>query len=264
MKKVSYAQNGEDIVLWRALGGISNGFYIDVGANDPVTESVTKLFYDAGWSGVNIEPLAACHQRLQHFRERDVNIRVLVGREEGHGVLYECTGDGRYSTMDHAIAERHKRECGLGYVRHDMPVITLNRLCERHAKRDIHFLKVDVEGHEAAVLGGLNLSKYRPWVVVVEATEPNSQRDSSSAWESALLGQGYLFALFDGLSKFYVAEEHAELMLLLKVPANIFDNYMSAAEAQMLVELRQTASVKWLLRRAGQLAWSRFGRALCF
>jgi FkbM family methyltransferase len=264
MKKVSYAQNGEDIVLWRALGGISNGFYIDVGANDPIKESVTKLFYDAGWSGINIEPLAACHKRLQHFRERDVNLQMLVGREEGRGVLHECVEDSRYSTVDIAIADRLKRECGLGYVSHDMPVATLTALCEKHAQREIHFLKLDVEGHEAAVLGGLNLSRHRPWILVVEATEPNSQRDSSSSWEAPLVGQGYLLALFDGLSRFYVAEEHAELMPLLRVPANIFDNYMSADEARMLAELKQTSSIKWLLRRAAKLGWSRVGRALRF
>jgi hypothetical protein len=29
---VSYAQNFEDVILWRALGAIERGVYIDVGA----------------------------------------------------------------------------------------------------------------------------------------------------------------------------------------------------------------------------------------
>ena len=57
MTFVSYAQNFEDVLLWRALGHIKNGVYIDVGANSHVEQSVTKVFYDAGWSGINIEPL---------------------------------------------------------------------------------------------------------------------------------------------------------------------------------------------------------------
>lgn len=40
----SYAQYGEDLVLWVALAHIRKGFYIDVGASDPVQDSVTKLF----------------------------------------------------------------------------------------------------------------------------------------------------------------------------------------------------------------------------
>ena len=44
---VSYAQNGEDVRLWRVFAALSRGFYVDVGAGEPVTNSVTKLFYDA-------------------------------------------------------------------------------------------------------------------------------------------------------------------------------------------------------------------------
>jgi hypothetical protein len=46
MSFVSYAQNFEDVMLWRALRDIKGGFYIDVGANSPGMDSVTKAFYD--------------------------------------------------------------------------------------------------------------------------------------------------------------------------------------------------------------------------
>jgi hypothetical protein len=59
MRFISYAQNNEDVLLWRALGHVQDGFYIDVGASDPVEHSVTRAFYDAGWRGINIEPLPA-------------------------------------------------------------------------------------------------------------------------------------------------------------------------------------------------------------
>ena len=49
---VSWAQNGEDIVLRRALRDVAIGVYIDVGAADPDRDSVTKLFYDMGWHGI--------------------------------------------------------------------------------------------------------------------------------------------------------------------------------------------------------------------
>ena len=52
----SYAQNAEDVRLWRVFSRKAHGFYVDVGAGDPALHSVTKLFYDGGWSGVNIEP----------------------------------------------------------------------------------------------------------------------------------------------------------------------------------------------------------------
>ena len=43
---ISYAQNFEDVILWRALKHVEAGRYIDIGANDPEKDSVTKVFYD--------------------------------------------------------------------------------------------------------------------------------------------------------------------------------------------------------------------------
>ena len=57
MPFVSYAQNYEDVMLWRVLRDVERGFYVDVGAADPEEWSVTRAFYDRGRSGINVEPL---------------------------------------------------------------------------------------------------------------------------------------------------------------------------------------------------------------
>ena len=64
MTFVSYAQNFEDVMLWRALREVTHGFYIDVGAADPDSDSVTRAFYDRGWSGINVEPVAGAMRLL--------------------------------------------------------------------------------------------------------------------------------------------------------------------------------------------------------
>ena len=46
---ISYSQNFEDVIVSRALGNISIGYYIDIGAHHPVIDSVSKTFYDKGW-----------------------------------------------------------------------------------------------------------------------------------------------------------------------------------------------------------------------
>jgi|SRR5262245_3315890 len=56
---ISYAQNFEDIILWRALKHVEKGFYIDIGAQDPVVDSVSLAFYEKGWRGVHVEPVPA-------------------------------------------------------------------------------------------------------------------------------------------------------------------------------------------------------------
>ena len=80
MTWVSYAQNYEDVTLLRALGDVASGFYIDVGANDPRFDSVTRAFYERGWHGINIEPVPHWHERLRSDRPRDLNLRVAAGR----------------------------------------------------------------------------------------------------------------------------------------------------------------------------------------
>ena len=59
MPFISYAQNSEDVVLWRALRDVEKGFYVDVGATDPEVDSISCAFYERGWSGINAYPVDA-------------------------------------------------------------------------------------------------------------------------------------------------------------------------------------------------------------
>lgn len=43
----SDAQCGEDIILYKFLNDVKEGFYIDIGCSSHIIELVTKLFYDA-------------------------------------------------------------------------------------------------------------------------------------------------------------------------------------------------------------------------
>jgi hypothetical protein len=73
---VSYAQNQEDVVLARALHPDDRaGFWVDVGAGDPVLDSVTAAFAERGWRGVNVEPPQATRPSLNRARAR----RGLLG-----------------------------------------------------------------------------------------------------------------------------------------------------------------------------------------
>jgi hypothetical protein len=85
---ISYAQNFEDVLLNPVFKDRTSGFYIDVGAMDPVVTSVTKTFYDRSWHGVNIEPGPAYHQSLIRERRRDVNLDVAVDEREEVKTLF--------------------------------------------------------------------------------------------------------------------------------------------------------------------------------
>lgn len=221
---ISYAQNGEDVLLWRALKDIRGGFYIDVGANDPELLSVTKWFYDQGWTGINIEPEHAFYEKLCEQRPRDINLEVGAGTVEEERTFYVIPDTG-LSTFEKEIADAHT-EKGFQVNEKTVKLTTLARICQQYAKkRPIHFLKVDVEGAEEDVLRGMDFQTDRPWVLVVEATVPLSTQ-LSVAWDDYVRSQGYIFTYFDGLSYFYVAEEKAaDYREKLSLQANVFDDF---------------------------------------
>jgi FkbM family methyltransferase len=225
MNFVSYAQNLEDVMLYRALRDVTGGFYIDVGAQDPVIDSVTKAFYDRGWHGINIEPNEEYFHKLQSERPHDLNLATAVGREPGDICFYEVAHTG-LSTTNAGYAQRHS-EAGYQVERREVPCTTLDRICADCAVATVHFLKIDVEGSEREVLEGFSFEMVRPWLLIVEATEPNSDHEVFTEWEDLLLGRGYRFIYFDGLNRFYAAEEHADLARHFSRPPNWFDQYIS-------------------------------------
>lgn len=225
MTFVSYAQNFEDVMLHRALAHVKQGFFVDVGAQHPSDDSVTKAFSLLGWRGINIEPVPHWYNLLVEDRTYDINLNIAVG--DGDGLtIFEVEETG-WSTGDRALAERYRDE-GKVVHEHHVPATTLDRILDEQRVDVVHFLKVDCEGAERVALESCSFDRVRPWIVVVEATEPNSQIPSHESWEPILLGHDYLFAYFDGLNRYYVAREHQELLPAFAAPPNVFDNFIRA------------------------------------
>jgi len=224
MNFVSYAQNFEDVMLWRALKHVEKGFYVDVGANDPQNDSVTKAFYDHGWRGINFEPVFEWYEKLAAERSRDINLQLAAGAESGFLTLYEIPGTG-LSTIDKKTAEKHEVEHNISKIIQTVPVQSLTEICLEFNIQTIHFLKVDVEGAEQQVLEGLDLARIRPWIILVESTIPSTEIEKYEGWEPALLAGGYEFVYFDGLNRFYIAKEHHYLAKSFELPPNVFDRF---------------------------------------
>ncbi|WP_429948485.1 FkbM family methyltransferase [Comamonas sediminis] len=223
MTFISYAQNFEDVMLWRALKNIKNGFYIDIGAQDPLIDSVSLAFYEQGWRGVHVEPTKQYSNKLRVARQDEIVEQVIVGNSKSNTKFFEFPDTG-LSTADPVIAKKHL-DAGFLNSETDVPVVSIDDIFAKYGNREIHWLKVDVEGFEKNVLESWNASACRPWILVIESTKPLTQDESYEDWESIVLAKGYEFAYFDGLNRFYVHKNHQEILHSFNVPPNIFDGF---------------------------------------
>jgi FkbM family methyltransferase len=204
---LSYAQRFEDFHLWRALGDVTSGFYVDVGGGHPVFDNVSFAFYLAGWRGIVVEPNPALAALTRAVRPRDHLFEGLSGAQQGEATLYLQREFHGLSTTVASHAAAAEKEVKRDAEAITLPMTTLAALCEQHAPQAFEFLKVDVEGAESDVLRGADFTRFRPKIVVVEAIEPLSLKPSFADWEPILTRHGYAYVWDDELNRYYVAEE---------------------------------------------------------
>jgi hypothetical protein len=99
MAFISYAQNYEDLILWRE---VEQGLYVDVGAADPEEWSATRAFCARGWPRINVEPLHEYFEKLTKARLRDTDPQAPGGREARLSTLHTFGGSGLSSLVPRA------------------------------------------------------------------------------------------------------------------------------------------------------------------
>lgn len=239
-KLMSFAHGEEDLLLFHFLDEIENGFYVDVGANDPWSGSVTKLFYNLGWSGINIEPLPDMYDKLCQDRSRDININCGAGDKEETLELYVMGG---LSTFDESTAKTSEIFTNLENkiyvkIRHLTDIISENIDINT---TEIHFCKIDVENFEKEVLLGLNLDLIRPWIFCIESTEPYSKISTHEQWEDILLNNNYYLLCNDGVNRYY-ADSTKKSFFESKDMKNFNEKY------EIYVALEKTSKIYTLLK----------------
>ncbi len=260
---ISYSQNFEDVMIARLFDSDYRGFYVDIGAAHPEYLSVTRHFYDHGWSGLNVEPTIHFYPLLRQDRQRDINLQCAIGNNPGPATFYEIPMFAENSTLERVVADR-LAAAGLVSKPHKVEVLRLAHLCDIHVKdRTIDFMKIDVEGSERAVLESGDWEKYRPRLLIVEATAVNTREENWQDWEPILTEANYHKVWFDGLNNFYLREEDLALRPAFRLPPNIHDRFdiadfsrlkrlLSDREAplSLIKTLFAHRSVRWFSRLA--------------
>lgn len=221
MARYYYAQNREDLLIRAFFPDVAAGTYVDVGANHPVIDSVTKLLYDSGWSGINIEPQTLLFDELRKARPRDLNLNIGVGAEPDTLLFTEFPEANGLSTFDRSVVDRLRtvdQHARTGWaVERQVEVKTLATVIRESGLRHVHVMKVDVEGFEYEALSGMDWNGIRPELICIEADKIDPTRD----WRVLLEDAGYTKDFHDGLNEYWLASESGYRRSLFDYPSAV-------------------------------------------
>jgi FkbM family methyltransferase len=173
---VTYSQHGEDLLVLNlgALMGLSAGeiTYLDLGAHHHENISNTKLLYDRGACGVNVEANPFLVADLQLNRPRDLVVNIGVGVKEGkfNFLMYDDqSGRNTFSSAEVERLQRLKLIPEAPSKSIEMDVLTLNQIVDFHCYgRFPRFLFCDIEGLDLEVMQSVDFSCSFPYIICVE------------------------------------------------------------------------------------------------
>lgn len=158
----SFAQFGEDLLLWEFFERKPEGFFVEVGANHPTICSQTYFFELQGWKGILVEPLPGKAQLLREQRRGSQVFQAAMGAPEqrGRARFTVATSDSLSGLTTHpgVVAERFE----------DVEVRTLDDILSEAGNPKLDFVSIDVEGSELQVLRGFDLGRHRPAILMLE------------------------------------------------------------------------------------------------
>ncbi len=193
----AYSQEGEDLILQRIFMGKSTGYYVDVGAHHPKRFSNTYLFYQKGWSGINLDAMPGSMEAFRRERPRDINLELAIGSDSGSARTFWIFDEPALNTFDEALA---KRSVGGPYNRtiiatRQVPTRPLSEVFATHLPVGIKidFLTVDVEGLDLEVLRTNDWSRFRPDFVLAECPGVSAVRLAGQPICEFVASHGYEF-----------------------------------------------------------------------
>ena len=165
-KKISYSYNAVDLIIDYIFKGKSDGLYLDIGAQHPISNNNTYLLFKRGWSGINIDLDKKNIDLFDIARPNDFNLNYAVSSSEGEASLFFYHDKSPINTLNENVSKFQKAN-----IKKKIPIKTfsLNKILESiNLKKPIDYMNIDVEGHEDMVLEGFDLNKYKPTVLSIE------------------------------------------------------------------------------------------------
>jgi FkbM family methyltransferase len=174
---VCFSQEGEDLILDTFFSDVTKGYFVDIGAYDPVKYSNTYLFYKRGWRGINIDPRPGSMQAFNTVRPEDRNIEAAVGLSSKKVKYYMFDEPGLNGFSEEISTDRNNNTVYKIVDVIELPQKPLREILDENipAGTEISFMDIDVEGFDLEVLKSNDWLKYKPAMVLVETSVTGEQ-----------------------------------------------------------------------------------------
>lgn len=202
--QMSFSQDAEDLLLCNIVNINKRGFYIDIGALDPIRFSNTMLYYMNGWHGINIDAMPGSMKKFNKIRKRDINIEAGISSTGEDMILYVYEEPAN-NTFDKKIMEERRGINLLPIDEIKIPTYHIMELLEKflEEKEEIEFLDIDIEGFDSTVISEWNFEKYIPKVIMFEKSN-----ESGNASSDILNKEGYFVMASTIRNDIYVNKEY--------------------------------------------------------
>jgi FkbM family methyltransferase len=209
-RKVTYSHWGEDVVVSYFLSNKRDGFYVDVGCFHPTLASNTKLLFDAGWSGVNIDPNKFMIEEFRRARPNDINLNLALAETAGGEIdffIFDTWASSNTASAE--FAQHISKNQNVPIERKlRVPCETLGNIFERYCRgRQVDFLNVDVESLDLKVLQASDWERWRPSIVAIEDFEFDYANPTASGIFNFLISKRYRMVSRNVYTSFFVSDE---------------------------------------------------------
>lgn len=206
---------------------VAKPVFVKVGANDGIGDDPCSDIFlaDPAWSGVLIEPVSYCFERLKkNFPDngRFAFEQIAVGSPAGEAPFYFVDPKARdtmpnwedwfdkLGSFDRNHILKHANGVLEPYiVAGRVPVLPLTEVIVRHGLKQVHLLHIDAEGYDYEVLKTLDFSRFAPLTIFIEHF--HLPADQKREMLQFLARQGY--AVHDCIFDYFAVHREADQRL---------------------------------------------------
>ena len=174
-----YSQNKEDIIVKEYFENqnIKHGFVLDIGANDGVTFSNSRLLIKNGWEGCLLEPSSVFGKLVELYGENDNVCMFNVGIGEHNGIVefFESGSiiDEQDSNLVSSAVPDERWKQATTFTKKEVPFLDFETFLELHFNDSdtppvFDFISIDAEGMDWEILSQIDLELHKVSCLCIE------------------------------------------------------------------------------------------------